>query len=127
MVFIHIPLQQYKTAYDLYEKGSDEVTYYFGSNDEETIDKVCASKYPSKMFNTALKLRSTKAFFCGHDHYNNMSLEYQGIRLTYGMSIDYLAMPGISSDTKQRGATLITLHEDSSYDIEQIPLSSIQK
>ncbi len=43
------------------------------------------------------------------------------------MSIDYLAMPGISSDTKQRGATLITLHEDSSYDIEQIPLSSIQK
>ncbi len=127
MVFIHIPLQQYKNAYELYEKGSDEVTYYFGSNDEEMIDKVCASKYPSKIFDVALDLGSTKAFFCGHDHYNNMSLGYKGIRLTYGMSIDYLAMPGISKDIKQRGATLITLHEDSTYDIKQVPLISIQK
>lgn len=127
MVFIHIPLQQYKTAYELHEKGSGEVTYYFGSNDEKMIDKVCASKYPSEMFDKALKLGSTKAFFCGHDHYNNMSLGYKGIRLTYGMSIDYLAMPGISNDTKQRGATLIILHDDSSYDIKQVPLTSIQK
>jgi hypothetical protein len=64
--------------------------------------------------------------FCGHDHYNNTSIEYQGIRLTYGMSIDYLAMPGIARDTKQRGATLITTHKDSSFDIEQIPLTSIE-
>ena len=56
-----------------------------------------------------------------------MSLEYKGIRLTYGMSIDYLAMPGIARDTKQRGATLITTHKDSSIDIEQIPLTSIEK
>ena len=125
MVFIHIPLQQYKTAYDLYEKGSDEVTYYFGSNDEETIDKVCASKYPSKMFNTALKLRSTKAFFCGHDHYNNISLGYKGIRLTYGLSIDYLAMPGIDKETEQRGAELITLKSNSEFNVEQIKLTDI--
>ena len=127
MVFFHIPLQEYKTAYQLYESGSDEVKYYFGANEEEMFDKVCSSDYPSKIFDTALELNSTKAFFCGHDHYNNMSLEYKGIRLTYGMSIDYLAMPGISKDTKQRGATLITVHEDSSYDIEQIPLESLQK
>jgi len=126
MLFFHIPLQQYKTAYQLYESGSNEVTYYFGSNDEKLFDKVCASEYPSKIFDVALALDSTKAMFCGHDHYNNMSLEYQGIRLTYGMSIDYLAMPGISKDTKQRGATLITVHEDNKYDISQIPLISIQ-
>ena len=69
----------------------------------------------------AVQLKSTKGMFCGHDHYNNMSLEYKGIRLTYGMSIDYLAMPGIARDTKQRGATLITVHKDSTIDIEQIP------
>lgn len=126
MVFFHIPLQEYKTAYQLYESGSDEITYYFGSNDEEMFDKVCSSDYPSKIFDTALELDSTKAFFCGHDHYNNMSLGYKGIRLTYGMSIDYLAMPGISKDTKQRGGTLITIHEDSTYDIEQIPLEDIK-
>ena len=60
------------------------------------------------MFDTALELGSTSGFFCGHDHYNNASIEYKGIRLTYGMSIDYLAMPGIEKETKQRGAELIT-------------------
>ena len=125
--FFHIPLQQYKTAYELYESGSNEVKYFFGSNDEKMFDKVCASDTPSKLFDTAKELGSTKGFFCGHDHYNNMSLEYQGIRLTYGMSIDYLVMPGIARDTKQRGATLITSHKDSSIEIEQIPLTSIEQ
>jgi 3',5'-cyclic AMP phosphodiesterase CpdA len=125
MIFFHIPLQQYKTAYELYEQGSDEVTWYFGSNDEEMIDKVCCSEYPSSIFDVAKELGSTTGFFCGHDHYNNASFEYQGIRLTYGMSIDYLAMPGIARDTKQRGGTLITIHDDGTTDIEQIPLDSI--
>lgn len=123
LVFFHIPLQEYITAYELYLINSDEVKYYFGSNDE----KICASYYNSSMFDVALELKSTKGFFCGHDHYNNMSLEYKGIRLTYGMSIDYLVMPGIAKDTKQRGATLITSHADSSIDIEQIPLTLIEE
>ena len=122
MVFFHIPLQEYREAYQRYESGSDEVKYCFGSNDEEMMDKVCCSEYPSKLFDTAEELGSTTGFFCGHDHYNNMSLEYKGMRLTYGMSIDYLAMPGIARDTKQRGATLITVHDDGSEDIEQVPL-----
>ena len=42
------------------------------------------------------------------------------------MSIDYLAMPGIENDTAQRGAELITIHADSSWDLEQIPLTSIE-
>ena len=125
MAFFHIPLQQYRTAYELYESGSDEVTYFFGENGEKMIDKVCCSDYPSSLFDRMLELGSTKAVFCGHDHYNNMSLEYQGIRLTYGMSIDYLAMPGIENDTAQRGAELITLHPDSTWDLEQIPLTRI--
>ena len=128
-VFFHIPLQEYKTATELYLDGSDEVKYFFGENPGDhggiTNDLVCCSDYPSKMFDTALELGSTTGFFCGHDHYNNASIEYKGIRLTYGMSIDYLAMPGIEKETKQRGAELITIHSDSSWDVEQIPLTSI--
>lgn len=127
MAFFHIPLQEYRDAYELYEQGSDEVIYYFGVNGEKMINKVCCSDYPSKLFDTMRELGSTKAVFCGHDHYNNMSLGYKGIRLTYGMSIDYLAMPGIENDTAQRGGTLITVHADSSYDIEQLPLTEITK
>ena len=124
MIFIHIPLQEYKTAFDLYKSGSDEVTYYFGENKESNVGKICCSPYPSKIFDTAVELGSTTAFFCGHDHYNNMSLEYEGIRLTYGMSIDYLAMSGIARDTAQRGATLITIHEDGTSDISQVPFGN---
>ena len=125
MVFFYIPLQQYRTAYELYEAGSDEVTYYFGNNGEKMINKVCCSDYPSSLFDRMLELGSTTGVFCGHDHYNNMSLEYKGIRLSYGMSIDYLAMPGIEHDTAQRGAELITIHPDASWDLKQIPLTSI--
>lgn len=131
MVFFHIPLQEYKTATELYLEGSDEVKYFFGENPGDhggiTNDLVCCSDYPSKMFDTAVALGSTTGFFCGHDHYNNASLEYKGIRLTYGMSIDYLAMPGIAKESKQRGAELITIHADSTWDLEQIPLNAITK
>lgn len=125
LAFFHIPLQQYRDAYNLYEAGSEEVTYFFGSNDETLGGKVCCSKYPSSFFDKMLELGSTKATFCGHDHFNNMSLEYKGIRLTYGMSIDYLATPGTDRSTKQRGGTLITVAPDSSYTIEQVPLTAI--
>ncbi len=125
LLFFHMPLQEYRTAYELYEAGSDEVEYFFGANNEKMIDKVCCSEYPSSLFRTAKELGSTKAMFCGHDHYNNLSVAYEGIRLTYGMSIDYLAMPGIGEDTEQRGGTLITLHRDSSYDISQVKLTEI--
>ncbi len=127
MAFFHIPLQEYRTAWELYEAGSDEVTWFFGENNERTADKVCCSDYPSRLFDAMVSLGSTKAVFCGHDHYNNMSLEYRGIRLTYGMSIDYLAMPGIEHDKGQRGAELITLHPDRTWELEQIPLAEITK
>ena len=130
LVFFHIPLQEYRTATELYLEGSSEVKYYFGENPGDhggiTNNLVNCSDYPSKLFDTTVALGGANGFFCGHDHYNNASLEYKGIRLTYGMSIDYLAMPGISKETKQRGAELITIHEDGSWDVEQIPLSSIQ-
>ncbi len=127
MVFFHIPLQEYRTAYELYEVGSDQVTYFFGENNEKMIDKVCCSDYPSKLFDTMVELGSTKAAFCGHDHYNNMSLEYRGVRLSYGMSIDYLAMPGIEHDEAQRGGELITLHPGGDWELEQVPLEHITR
>ncbi len=127
LAFFHIPLQQYRDAYELYLDGSDDIKYFFGSNDEQTKEKVCCSNHSSSLFDKIVELGSTKALFCGHDHYNNMSLEYQGIRLTYGMSIDYLVMPGIDESEKQRGGTVITIHDDSSFEIKQISLSSITK
>lgn len=126
MIFTHIPLREYKEANDLYENESNEVVYYYGVLGEKMIDKICCSKYDSRLFDTAVELGSTQAIFFGHDHYNNQSLEYKGIRMTYGYSIDYLAMPGIDKDTEQRGATLITLKKDGSFDITPYKLTDLQ-
>ena len=46
---------------------------------------------------------------------NTFSVEYKGVRLTYGMSIDYLAYIGISKEGSQRGCTVIT-YNDSEFD-----------
>ncbi|HBA51253.1 MAG TPA: hypothetical protein DCZ91_26335 [Lachnospiraceae bacterium] len=126
MIFTHIPLREYKEANDLYESGSDEVKYYYGILGETMIDKICCSEYDSRLFDTAVELGSTKAIFCGHDHYNNQSLEYKGIRLTYGYSIDYLAMPGIDKDTEQRGATLITIGQEGGFSIVPYRLTDLE-
>jgi 3',5'-cyclic AMP phosphodiesterase CpdA len=113
LLFIHIPLEEYKIARKLYEdngnKDTDEVQLLEGDIGE----KVSSSKYPDQMFETILKLNSTRAVFCGHDHYNNYGIRYKGIDLNYAMSIDYNAYAGCC--TKQRGGTIIRVHQDGSY------------
>lgn len=125
LVFFHIPLQEYEKAYKLYQEGSEEVTFYFGEENDTLFHDVSCSKHASTLFETMVTLGSTTGVFCGHDHYNNFSIEYKGIRLTYGMSIDYLAMPGIARRSKQRGAELVTLYPDRSWEVKQIPLTSV--
>lgn len=122
MMFLHIPLPETKEAIEKYKNNSKDVKYYFG----EVNESVCTTKNDSTLFDTVTSLGSTKAIFYGHDHYNNISLEYKGVRLTYGMSIDYLASPGIENKTEQRGATLITIKNDSSFDIKQAKLDTIK-
>ena len=69
------------------------------------------------MFETILELGSTGAMFYGHDHLNNIVLEYKGVTLSYGYSVDYFAYAGIEKIGSQRGCTVITCHPDSSFDI----------
>lgn len=107
LCFFHIPLQEFAEASELYQKGDPAVMYFSGQNEEE----VNCSDYPSKRFDRAVQLGSTQGFFCGHDHVNNLSVAYKGIRLHYNMSIDYLVYPGIAKRSSQRGATLIVLDE----------------
>ena len=96
MMFLHIPLSETKEAIEKYKNNSKDVKYYFG----EVNESVCTTKNDSTLFDTVTSLGSTKAIFYGHDHYNNISLEYKGVRLTYGMSIDYLASTGIENKTE---------------------------
>ncbi len=86
--FFHIPLPEFNIAYALYKKnlpknynGRDVIDGNFGLNREN----VCSPYYNSGFFAKMKELGSTKDVIVGHDHVNNSSILYQGIRLTYGL------------------------------------------
>jgi len=117
--FFHIPLTEQKDAWYEYAendfKDTENVKFHYGVAGESKKVVYCGIG-EDEMFEAMLETGSTKAVFCGHDHYNNFSVEYKGIRLTYGMSVDYLAYPGIYKKGSQRGCTLINFKPDGSFD-----------
>ena len=124
LAFFHIPLVEYRDAWWALQEQSPDAVYHFGCN-QETDQYFGTSHTRGKMFETMLKLGSTKGVFVGHDHYNTHSITYKGIQLTYGMSIDYLAYKGISKRINQRGATIIDIKDDSSFHCQLLPLTKV--
>ncbi|MEG1645787.1 MAG: metallophosphoesterase [Clostridia bacterium] len=122
LAFFHIPLEEYLMAYKEYlandMKDTTDVSYNYGRIGE-TGNMVYCGSGSDNLFETMLELQSTKGIFVGHDHFNNISLTYKGIRLTYGMSIDYLAYPGIHKIGKQRGCTIINIDNLGNFDCQQ--------
>ena len=115
LAFFHIPLEEYGMAWNEFKENNYQDTEnvkYFDGWYHESDEKSYCGIYPDNMFEMMLELGSTKGIFCGHDHINNASLEYKGIRLTYGMSIDYLAYIDLNKKGAQRGCTVITLSPD---------------
>ena len=92
-IFCHIPLAEYQYAYDM--AWDDEKKQWrqgygaYGALGENVAYGTVENGIPSqKDFFSILKETGTaKYVFCGHDHLNNFSILYQGIRLTYSMKI----------------------------------------
>ncbi len=120
MLFIHIPLMEVRNAYNGYVnnncQNSEEITYIEGEIGEESPYVYCSND-EEEMFETMLSLGSTKAMFYGHDHLNNIVMEYKGITLSYGYSIDYFAYADIDKKGAQRGCSIITCSPDTSFEI----------
>ena len=123
LAFFHIPLEEYATAWNEFRdngyKDTENVKYIDGwYNENDAV--VCHGAYPENFFETILELGSTSGLFCGHDHINNAILEYKGVKLVYGMSIDYLAYvdPNLNELGSQRGCTVITLNRLGGTDVK---------
>lgn len=141
IAFFHIPLEEYRNAWANVidsgetmtkgktvetERGKTEFIYgKMGETDKKkngvrTYGVFCGSR-SDELFETGLT-HGMQGVFCGHDHYNNFSVNYtpagadRSIRLTYGMSVDYLAYPGIFKKHSQRGCTRIELKSDNTFD-----------
>ncbi len=116
LLFLHIPPMEYDLAWKEYKengyKDTENTKYYYGFWGENC----CPPKYDDMLFETMLEIPGKKGIFCGHDHVNTYSVDYKGIRLTYGMSIDYLAYHGIDKLGLQRGCTIITINPDGTFE-----------
>lgn len=104
LAFFHVPMQEYKTAYD---EGKVITGWRFEKEGSPAVD--------DKMFEKMVELGSTKGCFAGHDHMNNYTAEYQGIRLSYAPSCDHniYVVPF-------RGGQLINIKKDGSFTTQQI-------
>ena len=119
LLFFHIPIAEYGDAWFEYANNgyqdTENAKLIYGTAGESG-DVVYSSAIPDTLFETMLELGGKHGTFCGHDHVNNFSIEYKGIRLTYGMSVDYLAYFRISSLGSQRGCTMVTVNPDGTFD-----------
>lgn len=137
IAFMHIPFGEYRDALDdlICEETDNDgnVTYTVKENPENTQfcggfwgeEKVCYGGLNNEgtpaeqdnFFETiAEEMGSLEASFCGHDHANNAIVNYKGVKLAYGYSIDNEAYGSdIKYSGQQRGATIITLSPDGHF------------
>ena len=102
LVFFHIPLVEYKDAWQEYvangRQDTENVKLIYGNVGEKN-DGVFPAEENCGLFDVAKELGSTQGFFCGHDHLNNFCLNYKGI----------------SKNGANRGCTVIDIYQDGSY------------
>ena len=120
--FFHIPLVEFKDAWDELEangfKETDNVKYIDGIIGE-TGKRIFSGIGEDELFEKMVELGSTKAMFNGHDHYNNVTISKDDIIFSYGNSVDYLAYVGIAGEGSQRGCTMITVKPDTTFTIDK--------
>ena len=122
LMFMHIPVIEFRDAFNEYkENGSEDtenVKYISGKNGEKQ-EMIYSSEHNNGLFDACLQLGSTQGMFFGHDHLNNLALNYKGIYLGYSYSVDYLAYVGISKYGAQRGCSIITVAPDGGFTCEK--------
>ncbi len=126
LAFFHIPPKEFKEGWEKCYRGSDEAVYHLGFVQEKDNYFGYPKTKEGNFFKEMVAFGSCKGMFMGHDHLNTLSMTYKGIRLTYGMSIDYLAYLKIKKKHTQRGGTLIDINDDGTFDVSLLPLEDIK-
>ena len=115
IVFLHVPLRQYQSAYEAYRQG--EAVLLHGAKHE----KVCpagTTEQSDALLACAREL-GVWAFVCGHDHYNSFDILWQGMRYIYAQGSGYsLRVYGIPP-WRVRGCTALDIHPDGQTELTQ--------
>ena len=114
-VFMHIPLVEYRDAWNEYlengKKDTENTKFVRGEIGEKDPYVYCGVG-EDNLFEKMLECKSTDSIFFGHDHLNNTILNYKGVNFVYGYSVDYFAYSGIDKQGSQRGCVVIDIAED---------------
>ncbi len=93
-VIFHIPNVQYQYAFDeAWDAQAKKWRKEYNAGGE-CNEKICCERDENGSpkengFFAAAKRVGAKFVFCGHEHMNNFSVEYDGIRLTYTLKVGY--------------------------------------
>ena len=121
-IISHIPIYAYRTAYEAawnkdfkpeevtYEMSKTGVCWNEGYKDSYGInlEGICSYDFDEGMFDLIKKLGSTKLYICGHDHINTTCIEYEGVKLMYGLKTGR----GCYYKAPYNGGTVISIGSD---------------
>lgn len=139
MIFNHVGIPEFKTAWlQAWNNGNPTEDYFYG----RWFDGNYTGKYGDKpadeqIFTVAKNLGCTAIFMC-HHHDNDFSVNYQGVRLTFGqhsgVSHNYRTTHSANGTSvsqwkdvsfelvddygNQRGGTLVTITGESGFDVQ---------
>ena len=108
IIFLHVPIQQYRDAYEAYQQGEAELLH--GGLHE----KICpgGTREQGEVLLKRAQALGVWAIICGHDHYNNFDISWRGTRYIYAQASGYsLRVYGIPLH-RVRGCTALDIHPD---------------
>lgn len=121
-VFMHIPVVEYKLAWDMVydaEQGKIKDEYADIASGVNHEGVFCAPEN-NGFFALCKKLGSTENMICGHDHVNNFSILYDGIRLTYALKTGM----GCYWEEELNGGTTVSVNSDGSAKVAHVYVNS---
>ncbi len=109
-VIMHIPAIEYRPAADMvceFDGSNGTVKEEYTDNAFGSInERICSAEGNNGFFAKCIELGSTKNMICGHDHVNDLSVEYEGIRLNYSLKCG----PGCYWTPEKNGCSVLTIN-----------------
>ena len=126
MLFMHIPVPEYKEVMDFDENAEPIPTGYPTGKAEvlfgEMHESVGCSPHNSGLFEAAREV-GAEAFFAGHDHVNNFDAVYKGVHLVYVQAGGYegynMDKFDLSESEWTQGVTVMTIKNNGEFEFDR--------
>ena len=121
----HIPLREFHNAWYY---GEHIFGYKRNPVHRPTGSRIHAPEDTSEFFEAILETGRVRNFFAGHDHYNNFSAMYRGLRMTYAIYSSWSMISEVYWLNKAlpRGGTLLTVAHDGSTRQRHVIASAVR-